>query len=136
MDFNQLQRYIKKSIISYFSTSLVLHRHLFSESLRSYQRAQHFEHLSVNSFSSLPYTLTEENPNSHQRNAIWYFLNAALQGYSTAQFKLGMLYLNGQLGLEPNLEKAEMWLNLAANQGHIEASNELSKLYYLIKINT
>ncbi|WP_171334170.1 tetratricopeptide repeat protein [Acinetobacter sp. CFCC 10889] len=129
MDFNQFHHHIKKSIISYFSTRLVLHRYLFSEALLSYQRAQHFEHLSLKSFSSLPYRETLEIEDSHQRNAIWYFLNAALQGYSTAQFKLGMLYLNGQLGLDPSIAKAEMWLNLAANQGHSEAQIVLSKMH-------
>ncbi|MFW1858670.1 tetratricopeptide repeat protein [Acinetobacter defluvii] len=127
MDFKQLRHSIKKSIISYFATHFMLHHSRISEALMSYQRAKYFEHLALNTFSKYPTALTESDE-TNQRNAIWYFLNAALQGYSTAQFKLGMLYLNGQLGLDPNETKAEMWLNLAANQGHSEALDALNQL--------
>ena len=32
-----------------------------------------------------------EKIQKYQRNAIWYFLHSALKGYSTAQYKLGMI---------------------------------------------
>lgn len=68
--------------------------------------------------------------NNYQRNAIWYFLHAALKGYSTAQYKLGMLYLKGQLGLDANKTTARKWLLLAANQGHTDAQIVLSELHW------
>ena len=106
----------------------MLQAHHFSEAFLSYQRAKYFEHLSLNSFSSAATLRTIENQDNYQRNAVWYFLNAALQGYSTAQFKLGMLYLNGQLGLDSNEIQALRWLHLAADQGHPEALDELDRL--------
>lgn len=128
MDFNKLHNHIKKSILSYLATRIALQAQHFSGAFLSYQRAKYFEHLSLNSFSAISNLKLEENQDSYQRNAVWYFLNAALQGYSTAQFKLGMLYLNGQLGLDSNEIQALRWLNLAADQGHLEAQHEISKI--------
>jgi uncharacterized protein len=109
------------------------HRHVLfgmSESMHIYHRATSFEHLALNNHYSVHYDLhRHERVYTYQRNAIWYFLHAALKGYSTAQYKLGMIYLQGQLGLSPDQYKARKWLLLAANQGHIEAQNQLHHVY-------
>jgi len=66
--------------------------------------------------------------NLNERNAMWYFLHSASEGYSSAQFKLGQCYLTGQLGLQSNPQKAQQWLVLAADQGHLEAKNTLLRI--------
>ncbi|MEN8280232.1 hypothetical protein [Acinetobacter gerneri] len=63
------------------------------------------------------------------RNAMWYYLRAALRGDQEAQYKMGLSYLNGQLGLDRNYSQAEKWLVQAAHQGHLQAKEELNKAY-------
>lgn len=63
------------------------------------------------------------------RNAMWYYLRAALRGDQEAQYKMGLSYLNGQLGLDRNYSQAEKWLAQAAHQGHLQAKVELDKAY-------
>lgn len=105
------------------------HTFMVSEVQNTYHRATAYEHLAANQ----RYRVGIENAfnqqlHHYQRNAIWFFLHAALKGYSRAQYKLGMLYLHGQLGLDSNTLKAQKWLVLAANQGHVEAQNQLNAL--------
>jgi uncharacterized protein len=101
-----------------------------SESMYIYHRATSYEHLALNQHYSVHYDqFRHEHIYTCQRNAIWHFLHAALKGYSTAQYKLGMIYLQGQLGLFPDTSKARKWLLLAANQGHTEAQNQLHQIY-------
>lgn len=63
------------------------------------------------------------------RNAVWNFLNAALRGHKEAQYKLGLSYLNGELGLDKNFSHAELWLKKAAAQGHPLADSALNQAY-------
>ncbi|MDR0236491.1 sel1 repeat family protein [Acinetobacter sp.] len=101
-----------------------------SESMHIYHRATSYEHLALNQHFSVHYDqFRHERVYTCQRNAIWYFLHAALKGYSNAQYKLGMIYLQGQLGLLADQGKARKWLSLAAHQGHVEAQNQLHQIY-------
>lgn len=61
------------------------------------------------------------------RNAVWFYLRAALRGDKEAQYKMGLSYLNGQLGLDRSYTQAEKWLDQAASQGHRDAKNILEK---------
>lgn len=49
-------------------------------------------------------------------------LAAAAQGDLTAYFDLGVAYSTGSHGIECDLVEAHKWFNLAASQGHEEAS--------------
>ncbi len=69
---------------------------------------------------------TTNAPVNHDaRNAMWYYLRAALRGDKEAQYKMGLSYLNGQLGLDRSYFHAEKWLDQAADQGHTQAKFEL-----------
>lgn len=59
------------------------------------------------------------------RNAMWFYLRAALRGDKEAQYKLGLFYLNGDFGLDRSYAQAEKWLDQAADQGHHGAKNVL-----------
>ncbi|MFW2076246.1 hypothetical protein ACG94X_00705 [Acinetobacter sp. ULE_I010] len=63
------------------------------------------------------------------RNAMWCYLRAALRGDQEAQYKMGLSYLNGQLGLDRSYLHAEKWLEQAAHQGYLPAKEELKKAY-------
>ncbi|ATZ62108.1 MULTISPECIES: SEL1-like repeat protein [Acinetobacter] len=63
------------------------------------------------------------------RNAMWCYLRAALRGDQEAQYKMGLSYLNGQLGLDRSYSHAEKWLEQAAHQGHLHAKEQLKKAY-------
>jgi len=54
----------------------------------------------------------------------WYGL-AAEQGYSEAQFNLGLMHANGW-GVEMNDQEAVKWYRLAAEQGLVEAQTSLA----------
>ena len=71
--------------------------------------------------------LTPLESNHNTRNAMWNYLRAALRGDKNAQYKIGLSYLNGQLGLDRSYQHAEKWLTQAARQGHSEAKQELEK---------
>jgi len=62
---------------------------------------------------------------SNDRNAVWYFLRAALRGNGDAAFKLGESYLHGELGLDKDYKKAQYWLERAVQLGHPEAKAHL-----------
>lgn len=71
---------------------------------------------------------TDVQTNNHDaRNAMWNYLRAALRGDKEAQYKMGLSYLNGQLGLDRNYQHAEKWLSQAADQGHPAAQQELQR---------
>lgn len=61
------------------------------------------------------------------RNAMWFYLRAALRGDKDAQYQLGISYLNGHLGLDRSYKNAEKWLDQAAHQGHRDAKHVLEK---------
>lgn len=77
------------------------------------------------------------------QKAYYWIREAAEQGHINAQFNLGTLYYNG-LGMQPawlsywplalinrkaNLEKAEYWYQMAADQDHGEAQLYLATMY-------
>ncbi len=53
---------------------------------------------------------------------------AAEQGNADAQFNVGMMYCKGERS-EPNLDEARRYLELAADQGHAEAIDQLANLF-------
>lgn len=70
----------------------------------------------------------DQSPTDY-RNAMWNFLSAALKGHKDAQYRLGLGYLRGELGLDLNYELAELWLSKAAAQGHEQADYVLHHTY-------
>ncbi len=56
-----------------------------------------------------------------------YMLKAAEQGLPDAQFLMGVTYAEG-LGVEPDEEKAKIWLNRAIAQGQKDAAKFLKKM--------
>lgn len=87
-------------------------------------KALFFEELAISDHQEASTFVT---PND--RNAMWYFLRAALRGNAEASFRIGLSYLHGQLGLDKNYEKATEWLNKAIAQGHPEAKKYLYAAY-------
>ncbi|OTG67583.1 tetratricopeptide repeat protein [Acinetobacter silvestris] len=127
MDITKIIDLLKNTLLTYFKHKDIHHPLYISEAYLYYQRARYYEFLIIpNHFH------TDQNKtlfsDSNERNAMWCFLRSATKGHSSAQFKLGQCYLNGQLGLVSNTLKAKEWLKLAANQGHIEAQSELNKI--------
>lgn len=88
-----------------------------SEARQEIKRAEFFQHLA--SETHLHEACYEVS--SDDRNAMWYFLRAALRGNADAAFKLGVGYLHGELGLDKNYQKAQYWLEQAVHLGHPEA---------------
>lgn len=62
--------------------------------------------------------------------AAW-FHRSALQGYADAQFNLGLMYANGEGGLEKDAVKAVEFFRKAAAQGNADAQNNLGAMYHL-----
>ena len=62
-----------------------------------------------------------------QTNVVHWLLSQATNGSASTQYSLGLHYLNGQ-GCETNKEQAIFWLQKAAAQGDLQASNKLSAL--------
>ncbi len=60
--------------------------------------------------------------------ALKEFRLAAEQGDAQAQFKLGVMYDEGQ-GVAQDYEEAARWFRLAAEQGHALAQNNLGVVY-------
>ena len=69
-----------------------------------------------------------ENKNQH-KEALGYYKLAAEQGNADAQYKLGLLYSNGQ-GVEQDYVEGAMWYRKAAEQGYAYAQNNLGVCYY------
>ncbi|MFW1897785.1 tetratricopeptide repeat protein [Acinetobacter sp. ULE_I001] len=79
------------------------------------------------------YNLSEEysdgkNIKQDQNLAHYWHLKAAKNGDVSAQFKLGTLYLDGNLGLPQDINKAKAWLKKAADQGYELAQQQLAVL--------
>ena len=104
-----------------------------SEIQSAYAQGQYYEKLAIQHsqmFESLHSNQTEKNlAVQDKRNAIWNFLSAALKGHRDSQYKLGLCYLNGDLGLDKNYTRAQAWLEKAAKQGHPEAIKTLMYSY-------
>lgn len=45
-----------------------------------------------------------------------------------AQYRLGVYYLHGKLGLDQNDEQARLWLDKARQQNHSKAAQLLSEI--------
>ena len=94
-----------------------------SETVQELTQAHFFEEHSIKTSNSTP------QENQDVRNAMWFYLRAALRGDKEAQYTMGLSYLNGQLGLDRSYIHAEQWLEQAAHQGHPEAKVELQKAF-------
>ena len=69
----------------------------------------------------------EETGNFYFSQAAQWYRKAALKGQIEAQFKLGIMYLNGR-GIEEDSIAAVYWLKKAAAQGHEDAKSWIDKL--------
>ena len=58
-----------------------------------------------------------------------YYYQSALQGYSEAQYQLGLMYESG-IGVPQSRREAKKWFTNAANKGHKEAYRKLYTLYF------
>ena len=96
-----------------------------NEANLEFAQGQAFEQLAIKH----NYMLDDNQSIYNNRNAMWNFLSAALKGHSDAQYKLGVAYLHGQLGLDKNHTHAEEWLKKAAKQGHSDAQYKLGVCY-------
>ncbi|MDR0485783.1 MAG: sel1 repeat family protein, partial [Elusimicrobiota bacterium] len=56
-----------------------------------------------------------------------FYRQAAEQGFSLAQYSLGLLYLKGQ-GVKQDKKQAHFWLEKSANQGYEKAQEALKNL--------
>lgn len=130
MDLIKIIRRLRKLMLPNYIYSTQTNDIDMHESMIIYHRATSYEHRALNLFYEIHFDRKmHDQIDKYQRNAIWHFLHAALKGYSSAQYKLGMLYLHGQLGLDANKKTAQKWFLLAANQGHIDAQQQLEHLY-------
>ena len=106
-----------------------------------YQQGLYFEQLALNDqykqfMRRNIYRRVNETPTHatsfaylNERNAVWCFLRSALRGHPEAEYKMGLGYLNGQLGLDRDYMKAEKWLKKAAKDGHPDANRCLHDAY-------
>jgi FOG: TPR repeat, SEL1 subfamily len=62
------------------------------------------------------------------KEAVKWYRKAAEQGYTNAQYNLGVMYANGEGVLEDDKE-AVRWYRKAAEAGNIEAQNNLGIMY-------
>lgn len=102
------------------------------EANHDYAQGQYFEHLAYQHHQDFLLHHAENPTDLSQadyRNAMWNFLRAALRGHKEAQYKLGIGYLHGELGLDKNFSHAEFWLKKATDQGHRTAKHELLQTY-------
>ncbi|WP_297324841.1 tetratricopeptide repeat protein [Nitrosomonas sp.] len=67
--------------------------------------------------------------NNDPELAAGWFFRAAEQGFSDAQFNLGLMYANGE-GVEKDMTQAVELFKKAAEQGHVDAQNNLGALYF------
>lgn len=71
--------------------------------------------------------IVKKRADEAQVKVITWLQTQATNGSASAQCSLGEHYLTGQ-GCETNVEQGVYWLNKAAQQGSVEASNRLSTL--------
>ncbi|RSC22370.1 MULTISPECIES: SEL1-like repeat protein [Acinetobacter] len=115
---------------------------LDTDAEQEYQQGLYFEQLALNDqyqqyMRHQIYRRVHDHISAHatsfaylnERNAIWCFLRSALRGHPEAEYKMGLGYLNGQLGLDRDYRKAETWLKRAAKDGHPDAKRCLYDAY-------
>lgn len=100
------------------------HSQSYSETLNELNKAHDYETRFNQCLSDHTHQQCDKND---ARNAVWFYLRAALRGDKEAQYKMGLSYLNGQLGLDRSYIHAEKWLDQAAEQGHHDAKHVLEK---------
>lgn len=61
--------------------------------------------------------------------ALIILTRAAEQGHATSQYMLGEVYFKGQYQQDKNVTQARQWWLQAAAQGHVEANQQLIRLY-------
>ena len=115
---------ISKSIRDYIHNIFSNHLNSSSETMSELIKAHDYEERFNHCLSSHEATYCNQDD---ARNAVWFYLRAALRGDKDAQYKMGLSYLNGQLGLDRSYTHAEKWLDQAANQGHNDAKKILEK---------
>lgn len=104
-----------------------------SEAYVEYHQGEYFEHLAEQHHQGYLLHLSQDDISPQdQRNAMWNFLSAALRGHSDAQYKLGLAYFHGDLGLERNYSAAQEWLSRAAEAGHTQAQDHLNQMSQFI----
>ena len=59
------------------------------------------------------------------RENVWH--RAAVEGYASEQYNLGVMYQTG-FGLPKDMAKAREWFQKAADQGDVQAKSVLKKL--------
>ena len=64
-------------------------------------------------------------------DAIYYYDHAAKKGYVEAIYKMGLCYWHGNEFRDKNKDEARRLIEIAAEEGHIEAQRSLSTLCYL-----
>ena len=94
---------------------------------------QHFSGTANQNNAMAQYNLAEEysdgkNIKKDQDLANYWYHKSAENGDMTAQFKLGSLYLDGNLGLPKDINKAKAWFKKAADQGYELAQQQLAVL--------
>jgi TPR repeat protein len=72
---------------------------------------------------------TRTSVTKDDKEAVHWYRLAADQGYSKAQFNLGMMYEYG-LGVATDVKEAIRWDRLAAEQGNIDAQYRLGHIYF------
>lgn len=65
-------------------------------------------------------------PPQDLKKALFWYIKAADHGNSEAQFKLGVIYTNGE-GVTANTEEAHRWFKRAAENGHPVAKQLIRK---------
>ena len=64
------------------------------------------------------------------KKAVHHYETAADNGLVQAQFRLGVAFSKGELGLEKNVQKAFTYFQLAANQGFAPSQYSLANFFY------
>lgn len=82
----------------------------------------------VDSMMSLAELSSEQSSTLHNIDSVYWYLQAALKGHHEAQYKSGMLYVEGQT-IPQDFRLAYRWLLLAGQKGHKEAQFQLGVLY-------
>jgi TPR repeat protein len=65
-----------------------------------------------------------------RETALTQLQTQAEQGEAEAQFRLGVLYVTGDQGIDQDYRQAREWFLKAAGQGHLPALHNVGELYY------
>ena len=89
------------------------------------ERAQGGDPISQNKLGVM-YRRGDALPQDNQAALYWY-TQAAEQGYSHSQYNLGQMYHQGR-GVPKDDDMAAIWFCLAAEQGHAQAQKNLDRM--------